>query len=367
MKIGWSQDQHLCHKRLGVENPLRALRELFPDNEQTGELDCLFYGGDFFDHLLDNIDDSSFHVILEYMMWRLKSAEKQGYAIRVLKGTPSHDRDQNIYWETLYRLGSCKADFKYIDKLSIESHPKLGDILYIPDQWKPTADEVWSDVQQALSEKNIDKVDWIIMHGAFKYQLPEHLRHKMFSLHDENRYSKICRNYVLVGHVHLRSRYKNIISAGSLDRLSFGEEEEKGVLKITLGKEDKIEYIPNPYARGMFTIETKDKTLEDVILEMNDVRNSFWNQDYISFRLVGDKHSEVILNLETIRKAFPNVEIKFKDSEEKSKINVVHLEEREMDIEFIDLNKDLLKELLIKKMGEISDSLLVKVDELFNE
>lgn len=379
IKIGWSQDQHLVHKRLGVERPIKALKELFPDNEETGELDCLFYGGDFFDHLIDGVDNKDFHFILDYIAWRLKSAEKRGYAVRLLKGTPSHDRDQNIYWETIYKLLGCKADFRYVDKLSIEHHPKLGHILYIPDQWKPTADEVWLDVQQALTENNISKVDWIIMHGAFKFQLPKDLHNRMPFLHDEKRFEEIVRNYCLVGHVHIHERCGKIISAGSLDRSSFGEEKSKGVLRITIdGDKHQVKFIENKHARGMFSKVCTDMSVDETCDWIRQTINDYGDVSYMSIRLLDFKDSPTHLNFDAICRAFPDLELKYQDLDGKREHNIIRLDEdNQQPYDMKSVTLEVFNQMLIERIKKTiqesknsytynEGSILDKIDNLFD-
>ena len=367
INIGWSQDQHLFHRRLGVDRPILGLMSLFPDDDSYNDLDVEFFGGDFFDHLVENFGDDQLPDVFTFMGWKLRTASKRGVGVRVLKGTPSHDRDQNVYWETINNLLETPADFKYIDTLTIESHPKLGDILYIPDCWKPTADEVWEDVCEVLRQKGITKVDWIIMHGAFKHQLPEHLHNKVHNLHDSDRYADITRKYVLVGHVHLRSQYRNIISAGSLDRLAFGEEAPKGGLIINCKPSgDDITFIQNDYARTMLTLEVEGMQFEDVV-ELIEKTISKHDPTYMSIRLVASRLSEVYVNMSSIERRFAPVEFVFKDNEVKPKgSHLIYLEETKNVIKDVDLSTSNILRMLKDRIGEdYNDRIDSKVKNLF--
>ena len=367
INIGWSQDQHLFHRRLGVERPIMGLMSLFPDDDYYGELDVHFYGGDFFDHLVENFGDELLPEVFTYIGWRLRTAARRKVAVRVLKGTPSHDRDQNVYWETINDLLETPADFKYIDTLTIEPHPKLGDILYIPDCWKPTADEVWEDVCEALRQRGITKVDWIIMHGAFKHQLPEHLHKVVHNLHDSDRYADITRKYVLVGHVHLKSQYRNIISAGSLDRLAFGEEAPKGGLRIHCKPSgDDIIFMENTEARTMLTLEVADMQFEDVIDLIEETVNKH-DPTYMSIRLVASKLSEVYVNMASIERRFSPVEFVFKDTEVKPKgSHLIYLEETKNVVTNIDLSTPNVLQMIKTRIGEdYTDPLDHKLKDIF--
>lgn len=368
LKLGWSQDQHLFAPRLGVDRPLEALRSIFGDDDYTGELDGLFYGGDLFDFYLDKpATDERIQKVLAYMGWRLEQSVKHDYAVRVLKGTPSHDREQNQMWNTVNDILGNKADFKYIDTLCIENHPVLGDILYIPDEWKPTADEVWLDVVEALRAKSLTKVHWIIMHGAFKFQLPEHLHSKITFLHDEARYSAICSKHILVGHVHIKGQYKNITSIGSLDRKTFGEEAAKGALRIHCSPVgDDMIFIENTLARTMPTIDIKDLTFDEVITKVSKIIESC-DPSYLSIRFVGSKLDEVYINLASISKRFEGVEFVFKDSEAKAKLNpMVKIDQSELIVHDVDLSIKNVTDMLKDRIGsKMNDSIDIKIESLF--
>lgn len=365
--IGWSQDQHFLQRRLKVSKLRAALEYGFPNNAMTGELAMLVYGGDFFDHLADSVHDEDFQDACAYIAWRLQSAAKHNYPVRVLRGTLSHDMDQGHWWTKINNALVEPADLKYIDTLSIEHHPVLGDILYVPDNWKPTADEVWEDVCELLRSKNLTKVDWIFMHGAFKHQLPEHLHNKVHFLHDSERYSNICRKYVLVGHVHLMSQWKNIISAGSLDRHAFGEEAPKGMLKITVKPEgDDILFIENPYARTMITYPHQDDDL-DKALAWIDEQIIKYDEEYMSIRFLTGKTSQLYLNAKTIERHYPKVEFVFKDNEDKSdKSHLLKLEMNRTIIKEYDLsNVNVMKMLKDRIDDKLTDSIETKLKSIF--
>lgn len=370
LKIGWSQDQHFLHRRLKPHRLRAALEYGFPDDETTGALDMLFYGGDFFDHLADSVHDEDFQDACAYISWRCQSAARWNYPIRVLLGTKSHDMDQVQWWTKINDSLRKPADLRYVDQVSIEHHPVLGDILYVPDNWKPTADEVWEDVCEVLRSKNLTMVDWIIMHGAFKHQLPEHLHSKVHFLHDSQRYSSICRKYVLVGHVHLQSQWKNIISCGSLDRQAFGEEAPKGMLKIHVKPTgDDILFIENPYARTMLTypIAEAEPDIEDVVQWIEDQIKKY-DEDYMSLRFQCSKLSELYLNQKALIQKFPNVELVFMDNSEKvEKTHLLKLKENKTLTTDYDLSNNSVMAMLKQRIGDkYTSSIEEKIKSIFS-
>ncbi len=367
ISVGWSQDQHCFHKRLGVDRVLDALRRAFPDDERTGELACLFYGGDFWDHEVP-YTHPELPKVHDYIGWRLKSAAKRKYSVRVLEGTPSHDRGQCAIWESMNNALQEPADFKYINTLCIETHPKLGEILYIPDCWKPTTDEVWEDVCAAMKAKNLTMVDWVIMHGAFKHQVPEHLWAKM-QLHDSNRYAEICRKYVLVGHVHIKSQYRNIISIGSIERLSHNEEEPKGSLRINCSEHgDEVLFQENTLARISTTIDLTDLSTEQAFEKVQEELSKYIlpEMEDIAIRIMSKKTDAGHYLLPKLAQTYPMVEWTFKDVDAKVKMHLVRLERPEATISTKDLSHRVVKQQLIDRIGTVATtSILDKVDDIF--
>lgn len=367
ISVGWSQDQHCFHKRLGVDRVLDALRRAFPDDERTGELACLFYGGDFWDHEVP-YTHPELPKVHDYIGWRLKSAAKRGYSVRVLEGTPSHDRGQCAIWESMNNALQTPADFKYINTLCIETHPVLGEILYIPDCWRPTTDEVWEDVCAALKAKNLKMVDWIIMHGAFKHQVPEHLWGKM-QLHDSDRYSNICRKYVLVGHVHTKSQYRNIISIGSIERLSHNEEEPKGSLRINCtAKSDEILFQENTLARVSTTIDLTDLSTEQAYSKVKEELSKYIlpEMEDIAIRILSRKTDAGHYLLPKLAQTYPMIEWSFKDVDAKVKMHLVRVDKPEMTINTKDLSHNVVQQQLLDRIGDdLNDSIKDKVTDLF--
>ena len=61
---------------------------------------------------------------------------------------------------------------KYHKFLDIEYIERIGKyVLYIPDEWTNSHDELELQIQEKLNQHSITKVDIAIMHGQFKYQL----------------------------------------------------------------------------------------------------------------------------------------------------------------------------------------------------
>lgn len=260
-------DIHLGHSRVPTQHILKNLYEAFPNDETTASIDLLIIAGDLFDQLLTLPEDQ----VLAIKLWichMLRLAKRHDFLIRVLHGTPSHDRDQPRLFPELNEMTGINADCKYFNTLDIEYIDRYQiHLLYIPDEWRHDPEDTWYDVQNALSQHQLTQVDYAIMHGLFEYQLPHHVS---LPCHRTERYLNITRRYVFIGHHHTHSHYQNrIFSQGSFDRLCHGEEHEKGYLRVTdYGLPDfsknSIRFIPNKNAMVFKTISLVGLSEEDI-------------------------------------------------------------------------------------------------------
>lgn len=247
---------HLGHHNTPTVHILRSLRRLFPDNDVTGALDLIVIAGDLFDRLL-NLPDDNVAEIKYWMKSFLSMCARRNIKVRVLEGTPSHDWKQNRLMVDVQLIGEIPVDLKYVDKLSVEIMSDWGiSLLYIPDEWRPRCDDTWAEALVALQQSGLEKVDFVVMHGAFHHQMPKNI-HKQLELHTAERYISITNLAVYVGHVHQMSVYDDMIySAGSTDRLTHGDEAPKGYWKGTFypSGEKSLQFIENPNAMRYDTI-----------------------------------------------------------------------------------------------------------------
>jgi DNA repair exonuclease SbcCD nuclease subunit len=273
LNLAFISDIHLGNPRVPTHDIISRLEKAFPSNAKTGELDILFIGGDLFDQIL-NLPENQVTEIHLWMYRLLGICKKWDIKLRVLEGTPSHDRGQSALFDTVNTVSKIGADCKYIDRLSIEHMDDLDlDILYIPDEWRHDPDDTWSDVQEALNKAGIDKVDYSIMHGVFEHQLPAHLR---IPTHIGSRYLGITRKYISIGHHHTMVVRDRIIAQGSFDRLRHGEEEAKGFFKVTSRDRvkcdnDTLLFVENKEAATFKTINLVGMDEDTIKNRLNEV------------------------------------------------------------------------------------------------
>lgn len=259
----------------------------------TESTNILFICGDFFDTLLNLNAYASFEAmdIIKELKFLCR---KCNCDLRILRGTFTHDRNQPKHFVN----GENPNDLtvRLFDTMSIEHHEKTGlDILYMPDNL--VSNDIYEDIRQLLEKHNLEKVDILVHHGYFKHMLPEALLTKGLphGCLEVERISKYVRGCVLNGHVHISSIYQNVISIGSFERLTHGEEEPKGFYRIDIKNGIySFEFIENEDANIFKTFNLQSYSAEDAMHVFEEkwlqIIPSFRDDEPVRIRIVsGDK------------------------------------------------------------------------------
>lgn len=285
IKLAEFGDVHLGHPNTRTTHILTALRLAFPDTPETAALDLILLAGDLFDRQL-SVPNQEVYAIKQWMLQFLQMCQRNGTVLRVLEGTPSHDWRQSHLWIQVAEIAGLTVDVKHITTLSIEHIDSLGiDILYIPDEWRTTCADTWSDVQAKLLEHDLKQVDFTVMHGGFHHQMPRQLHDKL-ELHRADNYLSITRHYVFVGHIHIRSQYERILAAGSFDRLTHGEEGHKGHYRVHVRRDgdDDIEFVVNTYAQRYVTVSVEGLEIDAAKAKIDKAIARLPAQSYVRLR-----------------------------------------------------------------------------------
>lgn len=311
-------DIHLGNKRTRSEFIINNLKE-YLNVDILKSIDVLFIAGDFFDRLL-NLNSAETYEIMFFIRVLLERCSKCGCMVRVLKGTHSHDFEQCRLFVNVYDCikDTYNLDFKYIDKLCIDEI-KSYKVLFLPDEWKPTAEMIYKDIRALLNFKKIQQVDLIIMHGMFSFQLPSHIKSPL--IHNELDFLKICKYYIHPGHIHTNAVFDRIYAQGSFDRLAHNEESPKGAYLCEIGEEDvKPRFIENKNAKKYVTININKKNLDEVILRITKLISKLPTDSHI--RLKGSIESEGILYIKKLQEKFfdYNLSIKVLEKDKDKKL-----------------------------------------------
>lgn len=279
VKYAVISDIHLGNKRNSAKSIIANLNKHVSNSAFISTLDILFIAGDLFDEMLylsaDEVGD-----IQVWMGHLLSICRKLKVKLRVLEGTPSHDRRQSRLFLKLdeIQMQSGKyhsdeaVDLQYYDEIAIEYMEDLDlSVLYIPDEMGPTTEAAHQQVLDLMRQRGIEYVDIAMMHGLFTYQLPENIPN--IPRHDEESYLSIVRYLINIGHIHTFSTYSRIIAQGSFDRLSHNEEEPKGFAVIELSTDDtyKAEFVENTGAAIFKTITCTEMDMAESLVYLDSV------------------------------------------------------------------------------------------------
>lgn len=299
-------DIHFFHSLTPTEYTTESLTEYFDDFKPTSRfagLDMILFGGDITDDRRD-FKDPCVYLMKEWFYRLMVFCCEHDIALRILRGTPSHEYDQSRNLIPMAMAFGNKLDFKYIDVLHIEHHDKWDiDILYVPDEWAGSAQICQTQVTKLLADKGLDKVDIACMHGMFDYQLPELGEHKL--KHDSKFYLDIVKYFINIGHVHRCTTFDRILAQGSFERLAHGEEEKKGGILCCIdpNKESRFEFIENKRAKIFKTVNVKTKDLDKAIEQVSKVADTLPERSHI--RISCTKDHPILNSLQAFKLSYP--------------------------------------------------------------
>lgn len=229
------------------------------------KMDMIVLCGDTFDKLLAS-NSMEYKLSIKFIAYLVKYCKQYNIKLRILEGTPSHDNKQmEAITELISRdYGESFIDYRYITNISIEYIKDFNKhVLYLPDKMAETSEEIEDKISDVLLDNGLSKVDLVFAHGNFKYQLPVKLKSGL----SESFFMDICRYYIVIGHIHIRSIFKQIIAPGSFDRMEVNNEGPKGGVILTIGKsidDSTFEFLDNLEAMRYDTLNYEKINSKDV-------------------------------------------------------------------------------------------------------
>lgn len=362
-------DVHLGHHQTTASYILKNLNAFIDEHLVDKHLDLFFIAGDLFDHLLDYPNP----VIAEFTIFAhklLKICAEEGTKLRILEGTPSHDRHQSSWFRTHASLIEQNVDCKYVDALSVEKIPDLGiSLLYIPDEWNADTEVTYQQALDAVHEAGLNQVDLAIMHGQFNYQLPPAAT--KIPRHNEAKYLELVKHFIFIGHVHVFSVYERILAQGSFDRIAHGEENPKGGIyfRIQEDNNDSFLFLENKNAKTYITINLRHKDAEASIQQIEKRLKNLPEDSRI--RLRAKKDHPLLIGMEAVRRRFPRYTFtKVNIEDETKKLIQSQRQNKKFHYTPITITADNLEELVIEEVKshhQVSEATLALMRQKLRE
>lgn len=255
-------DLHFGKVAIDHINMCNALMELFiPKIEHA---DMVVLNGDYFDTLLDLNSAYAIHAV-SFFRNILAECAKSNTKIRAIRGTYLHDRDQCNIFEGLLKTHSG-VDYKYYTAIDVEKVVLAGRTLYLgylPDSLPyRDASKVVNIFTTKLSEIGISKLDTIFGHGTFEHTLPPNIPLPPCTYTVEM--FKDITSLMVMNHIHIASHSKYVHYAGSFDRMSHGEEGDKGFISVSYSDiRYQVKFHRNPYATIFKTVDLSELSIQE--------------------------------------------------------------------------------------------------------
>ena len=298
-------DVHLGHRTTDTVSIVQNLTDTLLE-ANLDDADLIIIAGDLFDRLL-HLSFIDLPVIYRWLTWLLRICKKYDILLRVLEGTPSHDNKQATLMSDINNESDIGCDFKYIDTLMIEHISRFDiTVLYIPDEYHPECSQTLHEVRELMANKMLSQVDFAVMHGQFDYQVPFNLLSRI-PHHSSEAYLELVRYLIFIGHVHTHSQLDRIFAAGSFDRLRHGEEEDKGLIKVTVYNTGAFDatFIVNKRSKIYKTIDVTDLDLTSSLERITNIADKVPNNSFL--RIKAQSGESITNSLKELKVLYPDM------------------------------------------------------------
>lgn len=352
-KLAVVSDIHLGNRRTASKFIIANLDKHITNDKFLSGVDILFLAGDVLDELLDMSCDEG-HDIELWFARTLLLCKKHNVRLRVLEGTPSHDRMQSQRFVTLNEIhekaGVGMTDLRYVTKLEIEHMPDYGiNVLYVPDKWGTSAQDALDQVHSHLAQHGIEKVDFAIMHGAFEHQLPFHDA----ATHNAQAYLAVVEKLIFVGHIHINSVFERIFAQGSFDRISHGEEKPKGFYTATIEKDGAydVRFVENTTAAIYKSIFVNEFEMVDALLFLEKELSTI--PEGSAVRLQAKWDSPLFANQALIKDRWPDYVWTFQPKDKEKPAATMLIDHKQIYVP-LQLNRQNLTQVMVERLGYLA-------------
>lgn len=359
-------DIHVNHPFVPHNTTIELISGVLLNPEILRKTHRINLAGDFYDHGMEYTDVDKIVDIEKFQERFLRACKKYDVQVRILRGTKSHDREQAAYFVKINEQCNIECDLKYFDKLTVDIDERYGDsTLYIPDQWNVDASKTLKEAVTEMAKLNLTMVDFGVMHGSMRYQMPEHMRLNQ-DLHDEKQYNDLVRFALFIGHHHNSSNYYKIHCSGSPQRLRFGEEEDKGFLTAEIRSnganvvfnvlKDAMPLITKD-CTGMSVEETK--VVIDALIEKHP--------DQLGVRIIGGPSDPAASVIRLYQDDYPHLFFKFENKGQKNKKQLPTIDVSASTKYIATLTRRNISQLLAKRVEAKQPSMVNHVERVMEE
>jgi len=293
--------------------------------------------------------------IQRWMIDLLRVCKDNNIVLRVLEGTPSHDRNQSVQFDVLNEAMDSVVDCRYMEGLSVEYIESLGiSLLYVPDEYSVNLDTTYDHAYKAVKQAGLDKVDLGVTHGFFTYQVPKGLP---IPAHREERYLSLVKHYIFNGHDHVSSSKDRIRVQGSFDGLIFGEPEEKGYWEWEIDLDDPTQdsssFVVNKGALPYIDIDASEidtKHLFNAIEKrLNELPDGAW------VRFLHDGNEKKVYIFDAIKQTYPQFNFRHKNTTKSKKAKEPKQSMKVPENTIVTLNRHNVRSQVRERLSNILD------------
>lgn len=362
-RVLFFSDVHLLHKQTPTSVIIFNLMLLIRYVIET-PLDAIYILGDLFDER-DTLENDDLIKSIGFLNELLQICKDKNIALRVLEGTPKHDRKQSrVILELNKKFG---VDLKYVDDIAVFKDEKINKVVgLVPDEYRDDASETTKLFKGLMKSNGYNQIDIAGMHGMFKFQIP-HIEAK--ANFDEYEWMKMVRLAIMIGHDH-KTKQKGIIRVtGSPDCLSHGEVGVKGVHVVDF-YDDYAEgwFVQNPHPCPYLTVDGDGKSDEEIIrgveAAVKEIEKSPHSK-HGKLRVTYPHDSDIRVTLRSLSERY-GIEIKPQRLVNKDRIIKINKALSEKTEEGIHLDKDTISRILLERIktnSPIATGIIKEIEE----
>lgn len=256
---------------IGKKDDMKLEKELdiFLDYVKDNPCEVLTISGDLFDRVL-TANEYGTVMAINFIKNLLSITTEHGTAVRIIKGTRSHDFNQLDILKFIKKEVS-EFYFNIIERNSTEEINGVK-FLYLPEEYPTDYDDFYKENLLSVEDKTYDiiighgMIDFIAFTG---YEDDSENRVHGTPTHKADDLIRVTKGPIIFGHIHEKQEYKNkIYYTGSYSRYSFDTPSEKGFMVFDIDLEDtskfKMEFIENTEAPTYAVIDIDKLDLTDI-------------------------------------------------------------------------------------------------------